>query len=638
MALALPFDPNFEATLFGPDFDLTQELGPDLEATLFGPDFDDLISIPFDFDQALDPEVDPLSLPDELEETPVLDNSDSFPVAEAAFPNFGSPGLGCSTINESGSGPDLQTQQFQLTQQQTPQPSDSAFQHSVSYNPTNLSLPDELQDTPVLNNSDSFSVADVAFPDFGSPGLGCSTINESGSGPDLQPQQFQLTQQQIPQSSDSAFQHSVSYTPTNLSLPNSDIGEATQSLPISFSVANASFPNLDIGEATQSLPVSFPVANASSPDFGSSGPGCYTSNESGSGPDLQLQQFQLTQQQIPQPSDSAFQHSVSYTPTNLSLPNSDFGGATQSLPVSFSVANASFPNSDIGGATQSLPVSFSVANASFPSSDIEKVAQSLPISFSMANTSFPDLGLPGLGCSTINGCNQLPQQLQFPPQQTSQPSNSVLQHNVRYTPANFSLPTSDIVGATQSLPNSFAVANASYPVFASPGLGRATSNESGFSPDHQPQQFHLMQQQQQQQQQLQQLQQLRQQQQQQQQLRQQQQQQQQQLQQQPQQQQYDNIQISNVQECRRRESREGKTYRKCSSPTDIANYWNSRHTLKDTPRPTPIKYKSPEQRAVARLEKKALEEARKARKTAVREKEMHKKNGEENGAVTVMLG
>lgn len=51
----------------------------------------------------------------------------------------------------------------------------------------------------------------------------------------------------------------------------------------------------------------------------------------------------------------------------------------------------------------------------------------------------------------------------------------------------------------------------------------------------------------------------------------------------------------------------------------------------DTPRPEPIRYKSPEERALARLEKKALDEARRTRKLAVREKEREKRGGEKEG-------
>lgn len=177
-----------------------------------------------------------------------------------------------------------------------------------------------------------------------------------------------------------------------------------------------------------------------------------------------------------------------------------------------------------------------------------------------------------------------------------EPNGPIFQHNVYYTPSNSSISSSDIGEAQQSLPNSFSVANASYPYCGPSGVGLSTSYESSSSSDLQPQQFELT----------------------------------------PRQQRYDNIQISSVQHCRRRESSEGKTYRECSSsPSKVADYWNKRHTSKDTPRPTPIKYKSPEQRAVARLEKKALDEARKAKKRAVREKELRKMNGEENGAVLV---
>lgn len=146
-------------------------------------------------------------------------------------------------------------------------------------------------------------------------------------------------------------------------------------------------------------------------------------------------------------------------------------------------------------------------------------------------------------------------------------------------------------GEPSPFSNSYLAANASYPYFGSPSLGCSSGHESNSSSD-------LEQQQQQEQ---------------------------------HQHQQTGNIQTSDVYECRRRESREGKAYRECSSPNDVANYWNSRHTSVDTPRPKPIRYKSPEQRALARLEKKALDEARRAKKLAVREKEMKKRDGGKDG-------
>lgn len=144
-------------------------------------------------------------------------------------------------------------------------------------------------------------------------------------------------------------------------------------------------------------------------------------------------------------------------------------------------------------------------------------------------------------------------------------------------------------GESSPFPNSYPASDASYPYFGSPGLGCSSSHESNSSPDLQERQ------------------------------------------QVQEQHQHQNIQTSNAYECRRRESSEGKAYRKCSSPTEVANYWNSRHTSVDTPRPKPIRYKSPEQRAVARLEKKALYEARRAKKLAVREMERKKMDGEEDG-------
>lgn len=88
-----------------------------------------------------------------------------------------------------------------------------------------------------------------------------------------------------------------------------------------------------------------------------------------------------------------------------------------------------------------------------------------------------------------------------------------------------------------------------------------------------------------------------------------------------QQQRLDNIQISNVHEYRMRKTREtsnGDILQQCRSPAEVANYWNKRHIDSNTARPTPIKYKSPEQRAAARLEKKASDELRKAKKAAAR--------------------
>lgn len=73
-------------------------------------------------------------------------------------------------------------------------------------------------------------------------------------------------------------------------------------------------------------------------------------------------------------------------------------------------------------------------------------------------------------------------------------------------------------------------------------------------------------------------------------------------------------------EPRMRKRSEAKVYRNCTSPQQLTAYWTLRHTSADTPRPTPIKYKSREERKLARVEKRAQDEARRARKAAVREK------------------
>ncbi|MCJ1343055.1 hypothetical protein MMC31_001246 [Peltigera leucophlebia] len=73
------------------------------------------------------------------------------------------------------------------------------------------------------------------------------------------------------------------------------------------------------------------------------------------------------------------------------------------------------------------------------------------------------------------------------------------------------------------------------------------------------------------------------------------------------------------------ESSETETFRKCRSQAERANYWNLRHADPNTARPKPIKYKSPEQRAAARLEKKASDELRRTKKAAVRERQMQRK-------------
>lgn len=77
------------------------------------------------------------------------------------------------------------------------------------------------------------------------------------------------------------------------------------------------------------------------------------------------------------------------------------------------------------------------------------------------------------------------------------------------------------------------------------------------------------------------------------------------------------------------QSRETESFRNCRTPADLANYWSSRHTDPNTARPKPVKYKSPEQRAAARLEKKASDDLRKVKKAAAREKQMQRDAGRE---------
>lgn len=189
--------------------------------------------------------------------------------------------------------------------------------------------------------------------------------------------------------------------------------------------------------------------------------------------------------------------------------------------------------------------------------------------------------------------NEQPQRYRVP-----QPSDSIFQHSFcYYTPPNSSSSTSDFGEATQGRTNFSSVpfTNPSYHYPGPYGVGRSPSHTSSSSPDLQQRQFHPMQQQQL----------------------------------------LDNIDISNVHGYHIRETTEMRAYRECSSPADRAKYWNSRHDDPDSPRPTPIKYKSPEERAVARLDKKASDELRKAKKVAVREKHMEKKNAENDVAVMV---